>query len=46
MELIIQHGKWGLDGLLNFVKYFVEGWSGKLGSPMERLEKKSTVRSA
>ena len=29
MDAIIQHSKWGLDGLLNFVKYFVEESEGR-----------------
>jgi hypothetical protein len=52
MDAIIQRGKWGLDGLLDFVIYFVEErgvsegkFEGKLGRLMEKLEKKSVVGS-
>ena len=52
MDAIIQRGKWGLDGLLDFVVYFVEErgvseglFEGKLGPLMEKLEKKSVVGS-
>ena len=32
MDIIIRHGRWGLDGLVNFMTYFVEerGMSGEL----------------
>ena len=52
MDEIIKRGKWGLDGLLNFVRYFVEErgvseglFEGKLGPLVEKLEKKSMARS-
>jgi hypothetical protein len=45
---IIHHGKWGVDGLLNIVKYFVEEngtseglFEGKLGPLMQKLEKRN-----
>jgi hypothetical protein len=43
---IVQRGKWGLDSLLDFAKYFVEErgvneglFEGKLGPLMEKLKK-------
>ena len=47
MDNIICYGKWGLDGLVNFVTYFVEEWGvsgglfeGKLTNLMMALKKR------
>ena len=52
MDDIIQHGKWGLDGLVKFVTYFIEErgmseglFEGKLEFLMKELEKKSAMAS-
>ena len=48
IDAIIQHGKWGLDGLLDFVIYFVEErgvskglFEGKLGPLIDTPESTS-----
>ena len=47
IDEVIQHGKWGLDGLVNFVTYFMnergvsEGlFEGKLGNLTTALKKR------
>jgi hypothetical protein len=47
MDNIICHGKWGLDGLVNFEMYFVEEWGmsgglfkGKLTNLVTALKKR------
>jgi hypothetical protein len=52
MDEIIRRGKWGLDGLVKFVTYFIEErglseglFEGKLEFLMKELEKKSAMAS-
>ena len=52
MDDIIQRGKWGLDGLVKFVTYFIEErgmseglFEGKLEFLMKELEKRSAMAS-